>query len=414
MESELQVKRHLLRRLPTGERRRLVVITGARQTGKTTLARAAWPGIRYVNLDNIEDRSALRDTRTSAWARTVGPAVLDEAQKEPTVFDKVKYAYDAGEIGFSALLGSSRFLLLERVRESLAGRAFVFELWPLMLSEVCTADGGELQAPLLARVAERGVAAACAEEPARLLGPEAAHRQAALAHLRTWGGFPELLRLPDEERNEWLRSYVVTFLERDLADIGRVNDLLPFRKLQSLVFFRSGQLLSFADLARDATLPVATTRRYLEYLTIAGQLIALPPWGTNLTSAVVKSPKLFAADLGLLRSVGGGVGGAAFETLAVSEVHKWVATTGADLRLSFYRTRSGMEVDLLVEGPAGVVGIELKDRARATPSDARNLRTLGAALGDRWLGGMVVTAGEHLDRLVDDATIWEVPLSRLM
>ncbi len=113
-----------------------MVLTGARQTGKTTLARACYPGLRYLNLDSIEDRDALRTLRTAAWGRTVGPAVLDEAQKEPSVFDKVKWAFDAGEVSFTVLLGSSRLALMQRVRETLAGRAFLFELWPLAAIEL--------------------------------------------------------------------------------------------------------------------------------------------------------------------------------------------------------------------------------------------------------------------------------------
>ena len=131
-----QKERWLAERLPMPDTRRLVVLTGARQTGKTTLARSRYAGIRYVDLDAVETRAALRELRTSAWASSIGPAVLDEAQKEPSVFGKVKYAFDEGSLSFTALLGSSRFLLLDRVRETLAGRAFVYDLWPLMASEL--------------------------------------------------------------------------------------------------------------------------------------------------------------------------------------------------------------------------------------------------------------------------------------
>jgi predicted AAA+ superfamily ATPase len=134
--TDLQIQRHLEQRLPPPDKRRLVVLTGARQVGKTTLARAAYPGLRYVNLDAIEDRAALAALPARQWGATVGDAILDEAQKEPAVFEKLKFAYDAGDVRFSALLGSAQIMLLHRVRETLAGRVFLYELWPLCLSEL--------------------------------------------------------------------------------------------------------------------------------------------------------------------------------------------------------------------------------------------------------------------------------------
>ena len=128
--------RLLSARLPAASDRRLVVLTGARQTGKTTLVQRQYPEQLYLNLDDVDRRSELREMPTAQWGTAVGPAVLDEAQKEPSVFEKVKFAYDAREIDFSVLLGSSRVLLLDRVRETLAGRAFLYELWPLMLCEL--------------------------------------------------------------------------------------------------------------------------------------------------------------------------------------------------------------------------------------------------------------------------------------
>jgi hypothetical protein len=108
--------------LPPSTDRRLVLVTGARQVGKTTLVRQVYGGVRYISLDSPEDRQALRAIPAARWATDVGLAVLDEAHKEPSVFEKVKYAYDAGGIDFTALLGSAQILMLERVRETLAGR----------------------------------------------------------------------------------------------------------------------------------------------------------------------------------------------------------------------------------------------------------------------------------------------------
>jgi len=418
MRLDKQRYRWLSRRLPSQTERRLVVLTGARQTGKTTLVRHVWPQLRYVNLDAIEEREALRALRTTAWGRTVGDAILDEAQKEPSIFDKVKFAYDDEQISFTALLGSSRLFLLDRIRESLAGRAFLFELWPLMPSEIRSLAENPPERPLLDRliVAKTSLQSVLEAESPVCLGAEEDARQGAIEHLETWGGMPELLFLSPETRREWLRSYLQTFLERDLLDLVRLNDLQPFRTLQMLAMLRTGQLLSYSELGRDAQLATATVRRYLEYLRRSYQAFLLPPYHVNLTSTVVKSPKLYWADLGMVRQATGQWGpstGAMFETLVISEIHKWVHTLARDTRMFFYRTRSGLEVDLLLETPRGIIGVEIKSRL-ATARDARNLITVAAALGKRWLGGLVVCRGGSIAPLVPETSIWRVPIHRLL
>lgn len=416
MSPKKQRFRWLATRLPRSGRRRLVVLTGARQTGKTTLARSLYSGLRYLNLDAIEEREAVRGLRAAAWAQAVGPAIVDEAQKEPEVFDKVKFAYDDGSLPFSALLGSSRILLLDRVRETLAGRAFLYELWPLMLSEIHSPAGESPEIPLFDRLltAPGSFLETLAAEPPRLFGEEANSRMEAFRHLSEWGGMPELLVLEDDERRDWLRSYRETWLERDLNDLVRVSNLLPFRTLRRLAMLRTAELLHYAELARLAALSAATVRRYLEYQRLSYQVVLLPPYGRDLTSATVKTPKIHWMDLGLLRREIGASGpltGPMFETLVVGEAHKWIATMGRDARLSFYRTRSGREVDLLVSVPSGVIGIEVKNRDRVARRDATALRALAAALDREWIGGLVVHRGEEIAEM--EPGIWAVPVHRL-
>jgi predicted AAA+ superfamily ATPase len=159
---------------------------------------------------------------------------------------------------------------------------------------------------------------------------------------------------------------------------------------------------------------VNTSRRYIEYLQLSYQAMLLPPYTTNLTSAVVKSPKVYWLDLGLWRQLvryRGPVTGAMFETLVVTEIYKWVKTHNRPVDLAFYRTRSGLEVDLLITTPDGVWGIEAKAGRRLSSRDWRPLRDVGRALGERWLGGIVVYRGARLERL--DEKIWGVPVERL-
>ena len=175
---------------------------------------------------------------------------------------------------------------------------------------------------------------------------------------------------------------------------------------------RSGQILSYSELARDAGVSPATARRYLEYLNLSYQVVLLRPYSRNLTSTVIKSPKLYWTDLGLSREATvsrGDLTGAEFETLVVSECHKWVRTMTPGVRMYFYRTRSRMEVDLLLETPNGILAVEVKNRAQAFPEDARALREIKAPLGPAWLGGLVVYRGSRLHPLGEADGIWAVP-----
>ncbi len=388
--------------------------------GKTTLARQLYPGIRYLSLDAAEDREAVRATRSHAWGSNIGEAVLDEAQKEPDLFEKVKLAFDEGAIGFSVLLGSAQIALLRHISESLAGRALVFEMWPLLLAELAARPGGPPVPGLLAHLCEsptRQLREILAGEPEILLAHDEEPRLAALDHLATWGGMPALLRLEPERRHDWLRSYAQTYLERDLGDLARLSDLQPFRTFQRLSALRAAQRLSFAELGRDAGVSAKTARQYLEYLRISYQAFLLQPYFENLTSAAVKTPKLYWTDLGLLRHLIGHQGpltGPLFENLVVAEVVKAIRTSGAQATAWFYATRSGLEVDLLLQTGDRFVGIEIKARESAAPSDARALRALSRAVGDRWRGGIVLHRGRSLAPLDPEHDVWAVPAHRLL
>jgi len=418
MKSEKRVIRWLSNRLPSADDLRIVIVTGARQTGKTTLIRQSYPALRYVNLDAFENREWVKEVSSFNWAEEVGASVIDEAQKETSVFEKVKYAFDEGTLSFSVLSGSAQILLLSQVRETLAGRAFVYELWPLMFCE-CAAvmRGVALKPPLCAGLVKCESLDALLSPLGTLLPPDEMHVLDQVgAHLFEWGGMPELLRLDDEERRQWLRSYEITYLERDLGDLARLSDLAPFKKFQRLAALRSGRMLSYAELAKDAGVSTETARRYLEYLRLSYQAVLLQPYHVNLTSQVVKTPKLYWIDPGVLRQVSGlhqADTGELFETFVVGELNKWVSSSGADIRLFYYRTRSGLEVDILIERGDGLFGIEIKSRESVDRSDASGLRRLAEAAGERWRGGMVVYRGSRLKPLCEP-DIWAVPFVRLL
>lgn len=413
----MQKYRFLSSFLPASNKRRLVVLTGARQTGKTTLAKAKYPELRYINLDAPENREMLRKISTAMWGKTVGNAVLDEAQKEPVIFEKIKYAYDEKGIYFSLILGSSQILLLKKIRESLAGRVAIFELWPLLMSEIYAEDyAADVKPPLIEQLfTGRALDTVFRDIPQILLDREDSRARDAENHILKWGGMPALLPLSDEERWKWLKDYEYTYLERDLADLTRLDDLEPFTKFQRLSALRSGRLLNYSELSRDASVSVDTARRYLEYLRLSYQVMLLQPYYKNITSSVIKTPKLYWLDIGLLRQLSGQRGefsGEIYETMVVDEIYKWIKTAQINVEIFFYRTRSGLELDLLMSTEKGFIGIEIKSRKIITPSDIRAMKEIASVLKKKWLGGLVIYQGDEIKKL-SDSDIWAVPSRRL-
>jgi hypothetical protein len=404
--------------LPDSGTHRLVVITGARQTGKTTLSKRVYSGLRYINLDAPENRDTLRELSTFAWPKTVGPAVIDEAHKEPSVFEKVKYAFDEGKISFTVLTGSSQILLLQKIRESLAGRAFFYDLWPLMQCELrSTPERTEPSPPLLEQFfSPESVGEVLSKVPQALLEEEDYPYRKSENHILKWGGMPALLELSEGDRWQWLKNYGYAYLERDLSDLARMVDLMPFRKFQRLSALRSGMLLNYSEIARDAGISVDTARRYLEYLRVSYQTVLLQPYYRNLTSSAVKTPKLFWMDVGIWRQLSGFRGemsGQLYETMVVSEIIKWMKTCQCDSELYFYRTRSGMEIDLLLETPQGVIGMEIKSRRKLSQKDVSSMKTVARTLAGKWRGGLVLYPGDRITRL-DSPDIWALPSRRLL
>ena len=230
----MQKNRLIYQRLPKPNENTIVLLTGSRQTGKTTSAKRFYPELNYFNLDAWEYRDQLSQILSFNWGSSVGNAILDEIQKEPALFDKIKFAFDEKKIDFSVLLGSSQILLLKKVRETLAGRVLVYELWPLCLCELISDSPQQITLPLIDNIiSQHSVAAACSKKPeiADLMKVNAIKNWQA--YLLQWGGMPGLLQLPDDRKWEWLKSFEVTYLERDLADLARISDLKPFQRFNT-------------------------------------------------------------------------------------------------------------------------------------------------------------------------------------
>jgi hypothetical protein len=408
--------RFLRKELPKSSQPRIAVITGARQTGKTTLVRDAYSDLEYINLDAPENRDVLHRIPSAAWAENIGNAIIDESQKLPEIFEKVKYAFDEKKITFTCLTGSSQILLLKKIRESLAGRAFFYELWPLLLSEInLFQDEQPKQEPLIYRIlADEPLEGIFADIAPILLDEYDLRIREAEDYILQWGGMPALLALDDSQRWKWLKNYGYTYLERDLGDLARLEDLTPFHTFQRLSALRHSNLLNYSELARDAGISVDTSKKYFEYLKLSYQTFFLQPYYKNITSQVIKTPKIFWLDIGILRQLTGnktGMDGELYENMVISEIYKALKTYQLDARLYFYRTRSGLELDGLIETGSGIVGVEIKARKNVYSKDLSVMRNLAQKLGNSWKGGIVVYLGREIHKL--DHHIWAVPSRRL-
>ncbi|MGM0504628.1 MAG: ATP-binding protein [Bacteroidota bacterium] len=403
--------------LPDDTKNIIVLLTGARQTGKTTLLKKRYSRLPYYNLDAIEYREQLKDISSFSWVNEVGEAVIDEIQKEPGLLDKIKYSFDDGSLRFSALSGSARLLLLRQIRETLTGRVTVQELFPLIMNELMNFDSSAYEPVLLHRLFDTpDPEKYLASLNSVLLGMLWDKAFRTEEYLMKWGGMPALLHISGEsEKQRWLQDYSVTYLERDLNDLARISDLMPFHKFQQIASLRAGNLLSYSEIARDAGIGIETARRYLEYLRISYQAILIQPYRKNLTSSLVKTPKVYWLDNGLLRQISG-LGfslsdGRLYENYFAAELYKYIKSVRKNITLSFYRTRSGMEVDFCLESANKLIAIEVKDRSTVVRTDITGLKKIRDAAGRDFRIGLLAYRGNAIKKLSD--RIWAVPSCRL-
>jgi len=336
----------------------VVVLTGARQVGKTTLARALWPDAAYISLDDpVEAARATRSPEQFLRERQ-GPLILDEIQYAPELFLHLKIAVDRDRRpGRFLLTGSQNFGLMAGVSESLAGRAAVFTLPSLSMAEVSP-------------------------------NPSIPQTDAFL-----WrSGFPELWQRPDLDRELWLGSYITTYLERDVRQVLNVGDLRDFSRFLRATAMRSGQLLSYADLARDVGIAPNTAKRWVSVLEASQQLFLLEPYHRQRTKRLIKAPKLYFADAGLLCFLLGfrrhadltthPAWGSVWESFVIAEARKRLLASGHAPGLWFWRTAQGDEVDLLIEtAPETFLCVECKTAERILPGELKGIKRLAEEYG---------------------------------
>jgi predicted AAA+ superfamily ATPase len=371
----------------------VVFLNGARQSGKSTLARslaANGYSARYLTFDDAPVLEAARHDPAGFLAGLTGRVILDEVQRVQDLFLAIKAAVDRDpRPGRFLLTGSTNVMLAPRLSESLAGRMETLTLWPLSQGELAGVKENFLDA--IFDNSLPGAASRCtrAELIARMLQ----------------GGYPAILKRTSEPRRRaWFGAYINTILQRDVRDMANIEGLTAMPRLLALLAVRAGSLLNTAEVSRSIAMPQTTLSRYMSLLAATFLVELVPAWTSNLGKRLVKAYKLYLNDTGLLAYLLGlnearlaeqpGLLGPLLENFVVMELRKQAGWSSTRPQIFHFREHTGQEVDLLLEDGAGrIVGIEVKASASVAADDFKGLKALAALAGSRFRRGIVLYTG---------------------
>ncbi len=367
----------------------VVVLTGARQAGKTSLVRRLFPRADYVSFDVPRHAEAARLDGAGFLADRGSPLLIDEVQYAPEIFRHIKVSVDADRTpGRFILTGSQDLALMQGVSESLAGRCAVLSLPTLSLSEIRALAKGRADDELCWR-----------------------------------SGYPELWQRPEIDRELWLGSYLATYLERDVRNALHVGNLRDFDRFLRAAAARTGQLLSLAELGRDVGVATNTAKSWLSVLQANRQVVLLEPYFRNVGKRLIKTPKLYFLETGLLIHLMGftdwpavvknAAWGAIWENLVVSEVYKHFWNRGQRPPVWFWQTAQGHEIDMLIgAGPDRFLAIECKTAAEVEPRVVSRFDALARLFGpDSLAAAAVVCRTEEAYPLAPRGLIKAIPLT---
>lgn len=374
----------------------VVVVTGARQTGKSTLVRKIGPDRTYLTLDDLDVLDQVQNAPEQLVARA-SHLTLDEVQRAPDLLLAIKRAVDEDRRpGRFLLTGSANLELMANVSETLAGRAIYVTLWPLTRGEIHGDGSVGRWDTFLDHDRDDWV---------RVLNRAPKERADLWTDLALRGGYPDpATALPTEgARAAWFEGYVRTYLERDLQQLASIDNLVAFRRLTRAAALRVGNLMNQADLARDVGVPPTTAQRYLHLLEVSYQLLRVEAYSVNRTKRLVKSPKLYWSDTGLALHLSAEEAprGAHLENLIVTDLFAWRETRTHRPNVLFWRTSKGAEVDLVVETPRKLLPIEVKAASRVRTDDARHLSTFLEEYPEKADAGLLLHTGEDTYWLTD-------------
>ena len=350
-----------------------VLITGARQTGKTTLLKKITDSqnIQYLTFDDpIEEQSAKNDPKSFLEFHPY-PFMFDEIQYIPDLFRYLKIQIDQNrQNGMYFLTGSQQFKLMETASESLSGRIGIVQLYPLSAREIREDENSESFIPTKDFILARN----------------SSLKQRDSNIKKTWlsiytGGYPEVVKgnvLP----KDFYANYLKTYIERDIKKLTQVADEMQFLQFISVAAARTGQLVNYSDISKDCGISEVTAKKWLSLLVSSGLVYLLQPYSANIEKRVVKTAKLYFMDTGLAAYLtrwsnpdvmqSGAMAGAFFETYVISEIIKSFSNNGEEPPIYFYRDKDKYEIDLLIEQNNILYPVEIKKTATPSSDDAKN------------------------------------------
>jgi uncharacterized protein len=382
----------------------VILITGSRQVGKSTLVRQV-SSAPYVSFDDLAVLERAQRDPIGFVNSLPERVILDEIQRAPELMLPIKASVDNNrKPGRFLLTGSANVLMLPKVADSLAGRIAILNLYPLSQLEL---EGGKQT--FLDRLFH--------EKPVVSSSPTTELLERILA-----GGYPEALNRKPNRREAWFEDYLNTFVQRDVRELANITGILDFARLLRLLALRTGTVLNGADVARDAALNAMTFKRYFALLELSYLLFSLPAWSFNPHKRLVKAPKIHLTDTGLAAHLMNTSQstleqdrdhlGALLETFVASELLKQLSWSETRGRFYHYRVHGGGEVDLVFEDKRGrLVGLEVKATATPREDDFKGLKSFQHDTGKRFYRGIVLHTGERTLPFGDK--LWAMPIGTL-
>lgn len=384
----------------------VVLLTGARQVGKSTLAQTLVPEDRYLTLDDATLLAGARADPAAFISRRDRTLVIDEVQRAPDLLLAIKASVDRDRRpGRFLLTGSSNIWFVPRVADSLVGRMEILTLWPFSQGEIAERGEGFLDALRRGRVPDTASGATIEEVAERVVR----------------GGYPAVYTWPERRRAAWLRSYVTGVLERDVRELTSIEAVAALPRLITLLAARVATLVNLADVSRTTGIPHTTLQRYMALLERTFLIHQVPGWGMKLGTRVLKSGKLVFADTGLAtallhlpsaRLVNEPIAGPMIENFVIMELRKQASWQEDPPQLYHFRTPKGFEVDLVLELEGGeVIGIEVTRSQTVTGGDFRGLHELARVAGRRFRLGVILHLGRKIVPFAKN--LYAVPMAAL-
>lgn len=374
----------------------VVLLSGARQTGKTTLVKsiALERNMHYVTLDDLTALQAAKSDPMGFLAGFGRPLVIDEVQRVPELLIAIKASVDRNrQPGQFLLTGSANALMLPKVSDSLVGRMVILTLFPLSYDEIHGFEN-----TIIDDLVEQKVK----------ISPQTKLSKIELFNLILTGGYPELQSiLKPEQRKSWFQSYISTILQRDIQDLAKINGFYDMPRLLSFLAYQVSSLLNLSSLSRDLGIPVSTLKRYVALLEAIFLIHRLPAWFSNVGKRLIKTPKVFFNDSGLLAHLLGvnsgnlednpKISGQLFESFIFQELMKQISWSNAQPKLYYFRTTSGKEVDFILQTNDGqIIGLEVKMKETIQNKDFDGLQELMNLTKKQFKAGYVITTGQEM------------------